>query len=683
MNRRNFLKLMAAGATPLAVSLLCNLPLETLVPSPTAASPTAQSTFTPIVLPPSATPTMGPVPTPIGGLGSDYNYYFSSDCNPITGLTITIDITKDIVVAAPATGIGFSFQLNTYPPAGANCNWQQYVIKFDVTNQSSLTCIAELVNWLTDQYMQTNNIAASLGSSKTMLTLPTASLPAGYKLIMTLKNDENAKVNGITYAIVDSGGKTTSLDMMIETLPLLGTRQKNIPVPPDLLTTINSFQLNLVGPNAGQYTYLSSGGGTFAYSATTPLRASNKNVQCIASPAFTAETANSIYGTLLPGSSPSINQTFDIEEPPLCRRGTALAVSQQFGINQTDLFVISGRAQLSVFSVLGDGTWNPLKPIGPAGLFYPGVPFTVCKHSGVDNQTDVFLFDQNLNLNMFWAVGAGDWNGPKRIGPASLVGGGFALAASPHVGVDNRTDVFLVDQKGQLYVLWALGAGNWNGPEPIGPKGFASRGPMIAASGHFGVDNQMDVFVTDQKNQINVFSSVSGGTWSGPKTIGMAGLSRAGAFFTVSQRFGKNDQTDLYIVDIEGRLNVFSSIGSGDWSGPQTIGPVGLATPGATVAVAQKPGTTDQTDVFLIDKNGQLNVYSLYSNGRWGGLVKVGSQNLASSGSPLVVSPQFGVSDRLDVFVIGQTDSNHQWLPALFSQVGTNPWQGPDFSLFH
>ena len=94
-------------------------------------------------------------------------------------------------------------------------------------------------------------------------------------------------------------------------------------------------------------------------------------------------------------------------------------------------------------------------------------------------------------------------------------------------------------------------------------------------------------------------------------------------------------------------------------------------------------GTTDQTDVFLIDKNGQLNVFSLDSNGKWGGLVKVGSQNLAPSGSPLVVSPQFGVSDRLDVFVIGQTDANHQWLPALFSQVGTNPWQGPDFSLFH
>ena len=438
MNRRNFLKLMAAGATPLAVSLLCNLPLETLVPSPIAASPTAQSTFTPIVLPPSATPTMGPVPTPIGGLGSDYNYYFSSDCNPITGLTITIDIIKDIVIATPATGIGFSFQLNTYPPAGANCNWQQYVFAFDLVNSSSLTCRGLLANFLTTEFLQKNNLDASMSywlNWQTMLTLPQASLPAGYKLILTLKNDENAQISGATYAVVDSGGKTISADIMIDSLTHYTTAKNKIPISPDALTTINSFQLNLVGAVSGEYAYFSSGEGTFTYSATTPLRASNKNVQCIVEPQFTAETANSVYGTLLPGSSPSIIQTFDVEEPPLYRREMALAVSQQFGINQTDLFVINGRGQLSVFSVLGDGTWSPLKAIGPLGMFYPGVPFTVCRHFGVDNRTDVFLFDQKGNLNMFWAVDAGDWNGPKQIGPTWLKLGSFYLAASQHIGV--------------------------------------------------------------------------------------------------------------------------------------------------------------------------------------------------------------------------------------------------------
>ena len=36
MDRRKFFNSMATGATPLAISMLCNLPLETLVSSPTA-----------------------------------------------------------------------------------------------------------------------------------------------------------------------------------------------------------------------------------------------------------------------------------------------------------------------------------------------------------------------------------------------------------------------------------------------------------------------------------------------------------------------------------------------------------------------------------------------------------------------------------------------------------------------
>ena len=139
MNRRKFFKLMAAGATPLAISMLCNLPLETLASSPTAKpifKPTSlppSATPTETVVPPSVTPTIGPVPAPHGGLGSKNNYFLYSDCNPVTGLSVTIDITKDI-----ASDIGFSFQLNAYSPEGANCVWQQYGFTFHTTNHSPL-----------------------------------------------------------------------------------------------------------------------------------------------------------------------------------------------------------------------------------------------------------------------------------------------------------------------------------------------------------------------------------------------------------------------------------------------------------------------------------------------------------------------------------------------------------------
>jgi hypothetical protein len=69
------------------------------------------------------------VPPPAGGLGSNSNYILSSQCNPITGLTITINITQDIVLQS-STGFwysGFGFQLNCNSAPDFSNAWQQYI----------------------------------------------------------------------------------------------------------------------------------------------------------------------------------------------------------------------------------------------------------------------------------------------------------------------------------------------------------------------------------------------------------------------------------------------------------------------------------------------------------------------------------------------------------------------------
>ena len=45
----------------------------------------------------------------------------------------------------------------------------------------------------------------------------------------------------------------------------------------------------------------------------------------------------------------------------------------------------------------------------------PGAPVAASQHFGVDNQTDVFLVDQNGKLNLFWETDDGAWNGPQVI----------------------------------------------------------------------------------------------------------------------------------------------------------------------------------------------------------------------------------------------------------------------------
>jgi hypothetical protein len=59
-------------------------------------------------------------PTPPSGLGSNSNYIMSSNCNSLTGVSVTIEVTEDIF-----GNNGFGFQLNAYSPKGKKSAWQQ------------------------------------------------------------------------------------------------------------------------------------------------------------------------------------------------------------------------------------------------------------------------------------------------------------------------------------------------------------------------------------------------------------------------------------------------------------------------------------------------------------------------------------------------------------------------------
>jgi len=151
---------------------------------------------------------------------------------------------------------------------------------------------------------------------------------------------------------------------------------------------------------------------------------------------------------------------------------TALAVSPQYGVDdQTDVFVVDNDGGLWVAWVSGAGQWN-----GPVRLGDPNVrlaaraPLAASAQYGVDGQTDVFAVDANGRLSVAWVSGAGQWNGPVAIGdPNVIFPPGAPVAASPQYGVDGQTDVFVVDNDGGLWVAWVSGAGQWNGPVKLAP----------------------------------------------------------------------------------------------------------------------------------------------------------------------------------------------------------------------
>jgi len=227
------------------------------------------------------------------GFGSNSNYILANSCKPILGLTVTIHVTQDIIaIANSGPTSGFGFQLNAYSPKGEKSAWQQYVLSL-----FGKEVVGAVDNWP----LQGNNI---INDFFDMASLPSAKIPAGYKLTISLQNDAQGNITGATYTVVDNNNHTVAKVNKVLT-QISGVNSTDI-------APIIAFELNLVGLVNAEGAVLSSGAGTFTYTATTPLTPLTSEPVCAESGYITAETANSSYGTLPGQASVSLTQSFSV-----------------------------------------------------------------------------------------------------------------------------------------------------------------------------------------------------------------------------------------------------------------------------------------------------------------------------------------------------------------------------------
>ena len=611
---------------------------------------------------------MGDATGPAQGLADDYNYFLYGGCAPVENFTATVYVSQDIVA-----NIGLTIQLNAIAPANAPGSWVQFVFVIGGTGA------ATTIDCRTDYWPPGGQDAVSL--TVPLMTLPDLgspfpTLPAGYELSIGLTNDSAGNVLAGTFLVVDTKTQQSKSSGPIQPLG-----------PP---TPLNALEINIVGPATGRQALFTSGAGTITYVATSPLtvRGSLKDLptNCIAAIWTTGESANTTYGDLPAGPYPPSNpivQTFGVAAVPYYKPGAAFAVSQQVGLDQTNLYAVDQNGQIAVFSVQGSGHWSiGLPPLGPSGFASTGAVLAASPQFGANQQTNLFVVDQEGNLQTFWTEAGGPWNGPSLIGK-KVGGSGQSLVVSQQFGAPNQTDVFLVDKNGTLNVFWVQAAGAWNGPVLIGPAGHALKHAPLAVSQQFGARDQTDVFVVDSTGALSVFWVEASGPWSKAVTISKSGLFPTNAHIAASQQFGLPDQTDVFAVDQDGQLTAFWVQGSGGWNGPVPIGPKGLAPAGAPVAVSQHFGVPDQTDVFVVDKHGTINVFSVQGDGPWSGGATIGPAGLAptederSTGVFVAACQQFGLSGQTDVFVINQTGVGGPGWPTVLWADGAGGWAGP------
>ena len=227
----------------------------------------------------------GPLASPPpAGLGSNSNYFLSSPvagggCDHLTGVSVAIDVDDGIV---PSNGFGF--QLNAYSARGDYDGAQQYVIYFDPAYHE---LVGMIDNWYSKQ-TQIINHATGLTS------LPGNELSAGYRLVISLGNDEYGNVDSVTYTVSEQG-----LTVSSKTVPMLSLETvSGAQVTTADLAPIVAYQLNFVGPYNAESTSLSSGGGTITYTAAQTTGVTDTEPSCVDWTYSTAETANTRYGLL-------------------------------------------------------------------------------------------------------------------------------------------------------------------------------------------------------------------------------------------------------------------------------------------------------------------------------------------------------------------------------------------------
>jgi hypothetical protein len=142
------------------------------------------------------------VPPPANGLGSNSNYILANQCNPITGLVVTVDVTQDIVLKFSGSAEdhnGYTFQLNCYSPPGFTDAWQQYVFSLLAPIFPRLPGPAQLSAGV-------NNFASQGGNpiiydSDNLMELSGTTIPAGYQLQIQLKNDGQNNIVGARWIV--------------------------------------------------------------------------------------------------------------------------------------------------------------------------------------------------------------------------------------------------------------------------------------------------------------------------------------------------------------------------------------------------------------------------------------------------------------------------------------------------
>jgi hypothetical protein len=206
-------------------------------------------------------------------------------------------------------------------------------------------------------------------------------------------------------------------------------------------------------------------------------------------------------------------------------------------------------------------------------------------------------------------------------------------------------------------------------------KAFIKRTFKLAVHNRSSWVNETNVFFVDPHGNLRMARVEGAGTWTPPIQLGPPRLFPAGAAVASATRFG-HVELNIFVVDRQGALNValrWVDVGDPTHLGDRAvISPPHVFPPGAPLAVSPQFGITEQMDIFLVDNNGALNVAWRTGDGDWVTPVPISRPGLFPRRAEVAASNQFGIPDQTDVFAVDRDGAlNVMWV------VEAGEWNGP------
>jgi hypothetical protein len=294
----------------------------------------------------------------MGFLSGRTNVVLVSQCNNLQGLTMTLEVTEDMVTVG---NTGFGIQLNCFPQPGQvvqgqTLNWFQYVIAIGYPNSGNVSWAVEYwntngpKNWpsgYTPNPPNTSPQRPVIPNDSGAISFGTASnnqILAGSVLEIQLVTDPTSgNVSQANFTYTDPSGKPWPA---------------NYTLPSNALFPIYGFKPVVVGPFNGAPTSFSSGAGTLTYSVSSgSLGIETKSCGGYGEP-NTAEDSNAVYGAVTPATGSTVTQAM-----------TAVPMTMSFAFEQSTF----GEDEVE-----GTPSWNPAYyleltgfPNGALGLNVP------------------------------------------------------------------------------------------------------------------------------------------------------------------------------------------------------------------------------------------------------------------------------------------------------------------------